>query len=244
MIYIVDGYAGHGKTSYVVAKWLFPLLKSGERIFSDIKIFPENMKKEWTDIEGDIAKKEDRENPEKKILYWKHFEDWQYMKQGTILCDEGGVKFNSRNFEKLPEEIQNKIMQHRHERLDLILTAPHWTRIDLMIRQMTERFLHFELIMGSPKFEDSWVPRITKLTEHHLEDMVRMENLGKDSNLVSEPLFSEYFWIRKKYFSWYDTGEIVGGSRPMRSARLCPHHKEALTYCPECERIDTYLSTT
>jgi hypothetical protein len=249
-IYIIDGYSGHGKTAFAV-RLMRDLLNSGERVYPDIKLFPEFMDLDFSfmpqtfwekfflkkktrvplAIEGQLANREDRENPAKRILYWSHFDEWQYLRSGTILCDEGGVKFNARRFDSLPDEIQNKLMQLRHERLDLYLTAPHQSRIDLMIRQNTEKFYHVKLMIGSPKFKKGVLPRITSIRTLHLEQV----------NLIGTPMEelieapSKIFYINPKYFNWYDTSRVVTEGRPMPIRRFCRDH--TVFYCPECERL-------
>lgn len=247
-IYIVDGYSGHGKTVWTVKK-IRDLLNRGERIFSDIKLYPEKMdlsiegitytrnakgKKEKIpfNIEGQLSSREDRNNPGKRILYWAHFDEWQFLRTGTILCDEGGVKFNARRFDALPDEIQNKLMQLRHERLDLYLTAPHHSRIDLMIRQNTERFYHLNLIVGSPKFEKGILPRVTSVWPLQLEEIVLVGTPQEEFIKSGKGL---PFYIRPKYFGWYDTSRVVTEGRPMPIRALCRDHKKF--YCPECERL-------
>jgi len=228
------------------------LLAKGERIFSDIKLFPEFMdlpqswkeestgkypwQKKFTkvplNIEGQLANRTDREDPTKLILYWAHFDEWQYLKSGTILCDEGGVKFNARRFDSLPDEIQNKLMQLRHERLDLYLTAPHQSRIDLMIRQNTEKFYHAELMMGSPKFEKGILPRWTMIGEYNLEQIIL---LGTPQEGLIKGVKSLPFYLNPKYFNWYDTSKVVTEGRPMPVRKLCKDHLKF--YCPECDRL-------
>jgi len=251
-IYIVDGYSGHGKTVWTVKK-MRDLIAKGERIFPDIKLFPELMnlpmsyaggkKGRWPfdrnvprvplAIEGQLSSREDRNNPNKRILYWGHFDEWQFLKSGTILCDEGGVKFNARRFDSLPDEIQNKLMQLRHERLDLYLTAPHQSRIDLMIRQNTEKFYHMNLIMGSPKFEQGILPRWTKVEEMNLEQIILVGTAQED---LIKGTRSWPFYINPKYFQWYDTSRVVTEGRPMPVRKLCSDHLKF--YCPECERLN------
>jgi len=247
-IYIVDGYSGHGKTVWTVNK-MRKLLNEGERIFSDIKLYPEFMNLDMSymprtgifekrqriplDIEGKLANKEDRDNPAKRILYWNHFDEWQYLKSGTIFCDEGGVKFNARRFDALPDEIQNKLMQLRHERLDLYVTAPHWSRIDLMIRQNTEKFYHMELMMGSPKFKKGILPRITSVQELHLE---QIQVIGTPMQETADIPGGRPFYINPKMFKWYDTSKVVTEGRPMPIRKLCRDH--TVYYCPECDRLE------
>ncbi len=246
-IYIVSGYAGHGKTAYVV-KEMRSILKRGERVYSDIKLNPDQMKK-WKfkkkfpflervcflpdSCEGDVNSIADMENSDKRIIYWKHFIEIGKMQNGTVLADEGGVKFNARNFDRLPEDTQNKIMQHRHDKLDLYLTSPHWSRIDILIRQMAERIVVCKIMLGSTKFKKTLIPRISSLKDYHLEDMVRAENLGQDSTHMVDPIVSEWFWISERIMKLYDTGEIVGSSDS-------PPLIHRIRTCPTCNIMKTY----
>jgi len=240
-IYIIDGYAGNGKTAYAI-NWAVQKLKEGERIFSDIKINSENIKTWKLDFkfpylhrisalpencEGLIQNKADRENPDKRILYWQNFEDLALMDSGTILCDDAGVKFNSRNYANLPDDVQKKIQTHRHDKLDIILTTPHWSRVDVIIRQMAERIIHCQLLIGSQKFKKSIIPRISMVTDHHLEDMTRAENMGIASESLTA-ISKEFFWISETVMNLYDTGAKIMESKPSNFV-----HK--LRICPECD---------
>lgn len=233
-IYVITGKTGHGKTAYMT-QWVRDSLRSGKRVFLNYKIYPEMLDKKFSpEIQGDIKNKSDRENPEKKVLYWSDYTDWFLMEHGTIFCDEGIVYFNARLWESLPHEIQIKLVQHRKESLDLVLNIQHYTFMEKTIRMLAERFIHAELKLGSPKFKDSFIPRIAKIYEFDLPTLNRCENLGIDPFNVNreeaekyrvEPLYSEWFWIRKKIFSWYDTTLQVSESRPAplrHIVRTCP----------------------
>lgn len=236
-IFIVDGYTGHGKTAYCV-KWLFELLKSGERVFPDIRLFPDNfyfrnflLQKKYPfrgkDIEGNLTSQDDRDNPDKQILYWNTLNDLEFARQGTILCDEGLRVFNARNWAGLSQETQLKITQHRKDSLDLITTCPHYSRIDLVLRLYTETFIRVKLKMGSASFDKSWKPRISRVEGYRLEDLRKFDILGEPKDIEEEdekkrekilsqwpePLFEESFWMRKKHFNLYDTTQKVGATR-------------------------------
>lgn len=233
MIYIITGKTGHGKSAYM-AKWAKSILKHGGKIYSNIKFYPD---KKMGDIEGDIYSEKDRLT--KKILYWQNFSDWQYMENGTVFCDEGLVYFNARKWESLPDSMQMKFVQHRKDKIDLIVNVQHYTFIEKTLRVLCERFINCELKIGSPKFKKSAIPRIAKVIEHDLPTLNRCENLGIDPYNAKEedeekynvkPVWSEWFWINKKIMKFYDTSVKVLESRP----EPLRHYQRI---CQECGKI-------
>lgn len=235
MIDIVTGKTGHGKTSWCVTECK-RALENGVRVYSNTTLNPRNMfsKKKYLklfgDIEiwGDISKKEDRENPNIKILYWQNFDDWQYFENGLIFCDEGLVYFNARNWENLPEEMRMKLVQQRKDRLDMLVNVQHFTFIDKTLRMLAESFIHVELKWGSPKLDKSIIPRVASLTAIDLPTLQKCENMGIDPyNATKEEMEkmrikieSRKFWIKKKIFSWYDTSKKMVPSRPVSLVHL------------------------
>jgi len=216
-IYIIDGYPGSGKTAYAVYV-MKKLLERGERVFSNIKLNPKAMGLDCG--EGDIKDPYDR--GVKRILYWNDFEDWKLMENGTIFCDEGIAYFNSRNWEALPKDVQVKLIQHRHQKLDLYVTVTHFSRIDVVLRSLTERFLRIKLVLGSNKLKKSLIPRIARIHEYYLEQIQRLDTVlpGEQTNEALKPLWSEWFWINTRRMGWYDTSEMVGSVR-IRHDLIC-----------------------
>lgn len=241
MIYVITGKTGHGKTAYAV-KWVRDTLASGLTVYANTKINTRQMfsKKKYTKLfgdeaEGDIINPEDRKT--KKVLYWQNFSDWQYFQKGLVLCDEGIVYFNARRWEALSDQMQMRLVQHRKDQLDLIVTVQHYTFIDKTIRMLCERFINVELKIGSPKFKKTFIPRISKVIDIDLPTLNKCENLGIDPyNATDEQmeqykiqqLGSENFWIRKKIFGWYDTSAKMVESRPEELI-----HR--MVVCPTCK---------
>lgn len=233
MIFVITGKTGHGKTAYMT-KWIKQALQSNKRVYLNFKIYPERMfgtKNKYE--EGNVKLAEDRENPNKKILYWVDYTDWFLINNGIIFCDEGIIYFNARLWENLPHEIQIKLVQHRKDSLDLVLNVQHYTFIDKTIRMLAERYINCELKIGSARFKKSIIPRISKIVEYDLPTLNRCENLGIDPyNVLKEesekynikPFWSEWFWIKEKIFTWYNTSEQVAESMPaplQHQLRIC-----------------------
>lgn len=245
MIYVITGKPGHGKTAYMVSL-ARKALANGETIYSNTKLNPHQMfsKKKYRklfgerEIEGDIIKPTDRK--EKKILYWQNFSDWQYFKDGKILCDEGLRYFNARRWESLTDQMQARLTEHRKDRVDLYITVQNYTFIDKTIRVIAEQFINAELKIGSSQFKKTLLPRIARMSEIDVPTLNRCESLGIDpfnqtpedrQKLRLENVYQEWFWIRPQIFDWYDTSAKMVESRPENlvhretSCLTCGHTK-------------------
>lgn len=254
-IYSIDGRPRNGKTYYVISQ--VPLwLKQNKRIYSNIKLFPDKIikkgfwfgqKKEYwsNDIAGQITNKSDRDNPQKKILYWRNIDEWNYMSNGVIIADEGQRYFNARMWSLLSEDTEIKLQQHGKENLDIFLTVQHYSRLDVTLRLLVERFFHIEMDGGKPDNIKRWfgLPKHISIKEYYLEDMIRAEQLGYripdediDGNKTVfgvEPISRTGKYIRKSIFAMYDTYEQVGRSRSMPIIKKCFVHTRY--FCPDCE---------
>lgn len=56
----------------------------------------------------------------------------------TLIIDESGRWFNSRNWSKLPAEVFDLFTLHRHMKLDLIVGVQNFNRIDVALREVIE----------------------------------------------------------------------------------------------------------
>lgn len=240
-IYIITGKPRHGKTYFLTT--LIPnLLKeaheTGRKLYSNFKInynLIKKNKKEFFDdsIVGDILNEEDRKNPLKLLYYYRNIDTFNFMNNGTILIDEAQRYFNARKWEMLSDDTEMKLQQHGKEDLDIYATTQHYTRIDKTLRIIVETFFNVEMVFGNPNNKKSWLPRFCRISEWYLEDMERIEALGKDYAIEKgvSSVSSDWFFIRKKFYNLYDTRQIVGESRPMPL-------KHVLRRCLECGKND------
>jgi len=230
-IYCVTGKPRHGKTAWLVrliAGWL----KEGRRVYSNVKLenletvkgvlpYSEEHERILTqaEITGDLYKPEDLDNPVKQIFYWRHIRDWNHMREGVIIADEGTRYFNPRKWSMLSEDTEIKLQQHGKEDLDIWVTTQHFTRLDVTMRVLVERFFIVSKIFGPTgnapaRFTPFGILGVCRITEHYLEDMERFERANqeeKDSFIVGK----EYLLLRRKYANLYNTRQAVGRSDPM-----------------------------
>lgn len=236
-IYVVDGKPRHGKTSFIVTphinKWLREALEDGRKIFSNILLFPRNIPflvkkyKDPMNAVGDIYSKKDRENPEKLIYYWENITEWEMMKHGRILCQEGTRYFNARQWQLLSPDTEIKLQQHGKDSLDIWVDTQHYTRLDQSLRVLVEKFYRVERTIGWGTFTARSI-----VSEHLLEDLERWERNPEyyKLNEKGEQIPAVEFWgfwpwrpFSKPYF---DSTQRVGVSRamPLRHIeRFCPH---------------------
>lgn len=230
-IYIVTGKPRHGKTFFIVRQipgWL----KNGERIFSNVKLSLGSgiLKDYGPELEGDLHKEIDLKNPDKQVFYWRNLHDWNVMEKGIIICDEAQRYFRSRNWAQLSEDTELKLQMHGKDDLDVWGTTQHQNRIDVALRELVELYYKTEMTFGSPDNERGPVFGLLPKRAHYeawtYEEIERIERLGKkaleDDDMIPSDKIS--YWIRKKFYSIYDTRAKVGKSEPMpliHKKRIC-----------------------
>jgi len=241
-INVVDGLPRSGKTAFMINKhivgWLKDAFKNGSKVYSNVYINLENvrfLKKYFEDpneIVGDIYKKKDRENDKKLLYYWRNIDTWNYMKRGTIICDEATRYFNARRWAMLSEETEIKLQQHGKDRLDIWATTQHWSRLDLSLRVLVQDFYRVERVLGI-----SNTTYLSRISRHDLETLIKWENNPESFNKevaegeqdAGKKVSFDYFmpWAPWRK-SLYDSEQTVGASVPMplkHMERFCPDPK-------------------
>jgi hypothetical protein len=235
-IFAITGKPRHGKTYYLARK-VAEFLKRGERVYSNvfINLGTGALKKFNTEIVGDLYKKEDRDNPDKLLFFWRNIHEWNHMEKGNIIVDEMTRYFNPRQWAQLSEDTEIKLQQHGKEDLDIWGTVQHYTRIDVTLRLLVEKFAIVKMVFGNPNNRKSIFPKRCRITFLELEDIDDYYSMIKrpDLNLEIE-VQQKGFWITKKYKNIYDTRQQVGRSETMplvhktRSCEICG--KEVITH--------------
>lgn len=58
-----------------------------------------------------------------------------------VIIDEAGHEFNARDFKKFTNELYRFFTIHRHYGLDIVLAVQFWDRLDIVIRELTQRIV-------------------------------------------------------------------------------------------------------
>lgn len=127
MIQAFTGFPGSGKT-FACTYMAHKALKAGDRVFTNYPI---------------------------KGAYKITFDDlvqFAIPEGSTVIIDESGRWFNSRNWSKLPPEIFDLFTLHRHFKLDLIVAVQNFNRIDIALREVIELVWWARNVPGFPWF--------------------------------------------------------------------------------------------
>lgn len=113
MIEAFTGYPGSGKT-FALTYRAYKDIKRGRKVFTNYPV---------------------------KGAYRVTFEDlinYTFPQNSTVIIDESGRWFNSRNWSKLPAAVFDLFTLHRHMKLDLIVAVQNFNRIDVALREVIE----------------------------------------------------------------------------------------------------------
>jgi len=196
-IVLHTGRPGTGKT-YNLTKDVLKALDNGEVVYANYNIDWEGFKgKKWS---WKRFRKIDVEYPKSNLRYWNKLTDLFEVENGIIAMDEAHIYMRSRNWDKLPEEMERKLAQHRKDGLHIWGTVQAVQRIDTIFRELV----------------DFWY-----VYTNHLFWYTRWEfDIDQDKN-KRYPLSKKWIFKSSKIWDRYDTFEkIVVGKNTERDALL------------------------
>lgn len=119
MITIVMGRPGAGKSTYL-AICAREHIKKGKKVYSNVYI--------------------------KGCLKIEPREDFNFyeLADGLVIIDEAGFEFNNRNWKQFGDQMYRFFTMHRHYNLDIILAVQMWDRVDMCIREVTQKIVIVE----------------------------------------------------------------------------------------------------
>jgi len=130
MIYAIVGKPGSGK-SYLLVKLAKDFLQRGFDVYSNVLIDVERLalkpKSSWFQKNKKLG----------TCYYWDSLEQFRYINNGVILFDEAGAYFEPREWSKFDKQDRVKFQQHRKQKLDIYLSVQNFSRVDQVIRQLT-----------------------------------------------------------------------------------------------------------
>jgi len=186
-IVLHTGRPGTGKT-YNLTKEILKALKKGEVVYCNYFIKwegyseREDFVKRWLWKLG--IKKKLKKYPKENLKYWRKLEDLYNLEQGIIAMDEAHIYMRSRGWDKLPEEMERKLAQHRKDGLHIWGTVQAIERIDKIFRELV----------------DFWF-----VYENHGLFFVRYEFDIDSDKTKKRPISKSWILKKKKIFESYDT---------------------------------------
>jgi len=141
------GRPGTGKT-YSLTRDVLDALEKGVVVYANYKIIWEGYKEKkslWKKLLMFVGlKKEWIEYPKENLKRWKKLSDLLDVEDGIIAMDEAHIYMRARNWEKLPEEWERKLAQHRKDGLHIWGTAQDIKRIDTIFRELVDYWYIYE----------------------------------------------------------------------------------------------------
>lgn len=167
MIEGIVGLPGSGKT-YYLAKIGLTEMKKGRKVYANFKLSGAFYYKDLTELVG--------------------------LRSGVILVDEINIFFSSRFWRSLPPQIMYFWAQSRKMKLDLYWTSQHLSRIDTIIREIT-----------------NWVWLCQKISPFNLFTLFKTSLYTPESiyHLKNRAFLTNYFFLNKKIYNSYNTYEII-----------------------------------
>lgn len=185
------GRPGTGKT-YSLTRDVLKALNNGWIVYANYKIFwngYEEKKTLWKKLLMFIGlKKEWKKYPSSNLKRWRKLSDLINVEDGIIAMDEAHIYMRSRNWEKLPEEWERKLAQHRKDGLHIWGTAQDIKRIDTIFRELVDYWFIYESGFGYFK---------------------RWEFNIDNDKAKRFPMSKKFIWKRKKFYNAYDTLEKI-----------------------------------
>jgi len=184
-IVLHTGRPGTGKT-YNLTRDVLKALDRGRIVYSNYRIF-------WEGAEGKIwnwkkFKFDKVIYPKSNLRYWNKLSDLFEVEEGIIVMDEAHIYMRSRNWEKLPEEMERKLSQHRKDGLHIWGTVQAVQRIDVIFRELVDYWYVYENKMF-------W--------------FVRWEFDIDQDKTKKFALSKKWIWKDKKIYEFYDTLEKI-----------------------------------
>jgi len=172
---LIVGRRGSGKTA-LATKIAQERMRAGERVFANYYISDP--------VTG------------RRAGFIHSLYDLMDLKNCTVVVDEANVWCNSRQWQAIPPDVIARWQMSRKEKVNLIFTSQHESRVDVIIRELADWILVCERTPLIPK----WV-RLFRYHMTYLEDINEVRR-GK----VSRP---HYWWGRVSILGGYDTTQLV-----------------------------------
>lgn len=206
MIKAFTGLTGSGKTLSMVMAACRHYKDMERPIFSNFRMGV------W-DYEGEGIFKHKKMVNGKPAIKWAtvlrsddFIEKLLSTKTGLFLVDEAGFVFNNRKWRTLPFELVARFQQSRKLGVDIYYTSQNISRVDMTLRELT----HVQIMcqMDTMPFASShW----RLLNEAYYNPIIGHDS---ESNRKLYEAYREwwFWWQFKKYYSLYDTLELINFS--------------------------------
>lgn len=215
------GYHGNGKTYSALAMHVMPALERGSSVVSNAIIRGYVRSPEWCASEPGT--------PMPPIL---HFETWDELIEviermiaescrATLLIDEAGKFLSNRFWQKLDERMLIVLQERRKigRGLDFVFTAPAFSKVDPMLRDVTQLVHTCRRFGGSEYSHDGGKPpKAFVVTSYRGEEYEKAKKSRVDRRIVP---------FSKTLADCYTTGVVTMGKPNERKHASQPDMRDA-----------------
>lgn len=185
------GYRGSGKTRAVIRQVYKDWLRNPNLVvFTNTPLFFGLHPKSATKLNQFLY--DELENIHALFLYAKLEQGLMLKNNSVVIIDEANLVLPSRLFAKLPTYVQPFLAESRKNNCEIYYTTQHPGRVDTILRDITESFVHCTSI-GS------------------VLTICRRYRLSK--GLTEKEKIGSWFFYPEKFNDFYDTNYIVGMSQ-------------------------------
>lgn len=142
---LVFGRTGSGKTYFLVRKAIKSLL-AGRDIATTVYINYDSIYKLYKRKNYFRKLLKLKIRPLGQIYYFQNLDDFIFMKNCDVFIDEGHTFFFSRDWEKLPTYIKDKVYSHRKDRLNVYVAIQDVNTIDVILRRLADNAIRIRSI--------------------------------------------------------------------------------------------------
>lgn len=128
---------GSGKSMMMIYD-VMPSLDFGREVLSTVRLLDYNNPRPCDDKYCTFPGHPDHQAAHPLYVPLISYEQLLYAKNTDILLDEVTGVINSREYNKLPAAIANKLVQLRRDNCTLSWTATNWSRCDVIVRELTQ----------------------------------------------------------------------------------------------------------
>lgn len=149
MINLYVGKPGFGKT-YALVRLAYKKINQGRNVYSNF----------WIDFSKMKLKP-----GHGRVFFWKNLDDLISIRHGEILMDEAQIYMNSREYTKLPKEMQYKMQQHRKQGLNLHMAVQNAKRIDTIARELVNsvfQLSNYRLFFTMKEYDIEEIDKVKK----------------------------------------------------------------------------------